>query len=200
MTKNELLKQVDVYKDEIMKLNLSKQQEKVLFENGAIQNIQAYQYITKAAENKEQMIDEEMIKQIYAYVSGDESKNYRTSNSEPLKTHTPPAPEELEHFMGHFMGQMQMSKKMFHPIEFAGLVYKRIMDIRPFKAKNEEVALALMNFVLMQSDYPMINIAGDNKEYEAALEKAQHPSSPDVDRWFIFVANKVLEAQKKYRG
>lgn len=240
MTKNEQLKQADLYKEQMANLKLSQEQKEIFFKQEAVQDIYssccmdnqivskeeiekkidqaihkqikreedrsyiagyavAYDYIKEMAEKRTFEITEEMVKKVAAYLDEANQTGYRTDKIKPLETHTPPAPEELDHFMGHFIGQMQMSKKMFHPIEFAALVHKRIMDIRPFKEKNREIAMLITNFIFQSEGYPMIWIPDEMKQrYEDILKKAQHPSSPQIDDWLSFIAERVVASSQRY--
>lgn len=96
--------------------------------------------------------------------------------------HKPPEASELHHFMGHFINQMLTSRPMFHPVEFAAIAYKRLLDIYPFDTCNEEVAALFMNLLLSASGYPVVTIpAAYTEEYEAAMIEARKMPFPDTD-------------------
>lgn len=111
--------------------------------------------------------------------------------------HKPPEASEIDHFMGHFINQMLTSRPMFHPIEFAVIAYKRLLDIYPFDCCNEEVAALFMNMLLSASGYPIVTIPSDyGKEYKEAMIKAREMPFPDTDPLLFLICkcmNKVPE-------
>lgn len=120
---------------------------------------------------------------------------YRTTNAKPLgKGHVPPAPEDIEHYMHHFMNQMETSHMMFHPVEFAIIAYKRLLDIFPFETHNEETAALFMNMLLAQEGYPILNSLKGLAGYEAAMEKARMMPFPDTDPLTMLVAQELVRA------
>lgn len=119
--------------------------------------------------------------------------NYRTVAADSLGTgHVPPAPEEIDHYMHHFMNQMQTSHIMFHPVEFAIIAYKRLLDIFPFESHNEETASLFMNLLLAQAGYPIADSPKNLAGYDAAIEKARIMPFPDTDPLVKLVAETLL--------
>lgn len=111
--------------------------------------------------------------------------------------HNPPAAADIPHFMSHFINQMLTSRPMFHPIEFAAIAYKRLLDIYPFDSFNEEVATLFMNLLLSASGYPIISVpsvyAG---EYEEAMLKARKMPFPDTDP-LVYLIGKCITKTKE---
>lgn len=108
--------------------------------------------------------------------------------------HNPPTPAEIDHFMSHFINQMMTSRPMFHPVEFAAIAYKRLLDIYPFASHNEETALLYMNLLLSRSGYPIITIPDNCKEeYETAMASARTMPFPDTDPFVILIAKCIKE-------
>ena len=107
--------------------------------------------------------------------------------------HTPPEASQIPHFMNHFMNQMITSKPMFHPVEFAAISYKRLLDIYPFSSCNEEVATLFMNLLLSKEGYPVISVpsiyAG---EYESAMMAARKMPFPDTDPLVVLIGKCIL--------
>lgn len=88
-------------------------------------------------------ITETIIKRLhylfYNKMDQEEAGQYRKSQVYISGTeYLPPAPEEVPHLMEHFINQIQNSKKLMHPIEFASICHKRLVDIHPFKDGMEE--------------------------------------------------------------
>ena len=118
---------------------------------------------------------------------------YRLTDASPLgKGHMPPAPNEINHFMHHFINQMETSHIMFHPIEFAVIAYKRLLDIFPFESHNEETALLFMNLLLAQEGYPIVDSPVHMEGYEATMEKARIMPFPDTDSLVMLIGKMLL--------
>lgn len=119
---------------------------------------------------------------------------YRKTSATPLGIgHLPPVPEEIDHFMHHFMNQMMTSHIMFHPVEFAIIAYKRLLDIFPFESHNEETAVLFMNLLLAQSGYPIIDDPSGLEGYEEAMEQARTMPFPDTDPLVKLVAENLIK-------
>ncbi len=115
--------------------------------------------------------------------------SYRTIPAPSLGMgHMPPPPSEIEHFMHHFMNQMETSHIMFHPVEFAIIAYKRLLDIFPFESHNEETAVLFMNLLLAQGGYPIADDPSKLDGYEKAMEQARTMPFPDTDSLVKLVA------------
>lgn len=143
---------------------------------------------------EKEMLTEEILKQVHQLIGG--TGLYRQGE---LVTSTigicPPHGSELERLMGHFISQLQISKRMFHPIEYATICHKRILELCPFEDKNEEVAFLILNGLLVQAGYKAIAIAKEEREnYVAKLQAAQHPSHPDIDELITFITQHVVQA------
>lgn len=143
------------------------------------------------------MLTEESLKAMHKLLGG--TGKYRVGNlkSEPIGI-KPPEASELERLMGHFISQLQISRQMFHPIEYATICHKRILELYPFEDKNEEVAFLLLNVLLMQRGYQPIALEETQKEaYRSKLQAAQHPSHPDIDEFITFIAECEVKAQEQ---
>ena len=198
MTRQELYKQADVYKEKIAANQLIDHMDSEVSEGSV------YSYLYTLAKEKEIQITEELLKKFHELVLeekglAEEAGSYRKIMIKGIGTrHMPPAPEELEHLMSHFIGQMQISRQMFHPIEFAAICHKRVMEICPFKEGNEEVAMLVMNLILVHHGYGMIkSFKNQEDDYLRTLEAAQHPSSPDIDSFIEFIARCVVKVEEE---
>lgn len=119
---------------------------------------------------------------------------YRTVSITPLGIgHKPPAPDEIHHFMEHFINQMKTSRIMFHPVEFAAIAYKRLLDICPFETGNEETAAMFLNLLLAREGYPIVNLPSDLPGYEEVMKQARAMPFPDTDPLVILIATAILQ-------
>ncbi len=165
---------------------------------------EAYDYMLTLAGSEELMISEAAIKMLhyifYQELDPAEAGQYRTCTdaSEGGKLQ-PPKPEEVAHFMEHFMNQMQSSIRFLHPIEFAAICHKRLLDIHPFKAGNGRIARLFMNLILVHEGYAVTSIMPElRKEYFQALTLSQQINQLDIDTLIEFVAERVIEAERDY--
>ena len=94
--------------------------------------------------------------------------------------------------MHHFMNQMQTSHIMFHPVEFAVIAYKRLLDIFPFESHNEETAALFMNLLLARAGYPIADSPKNLAGYDSAIEKARVMPFPDTDPLVKLVAETLF--------
>lgn len=140
--------------------------------------------------DKDAFITEALLMKLYAYLTG-ESGKVRTVD-EVLPPRKVPKASELDHFMTHFISQMRISRQMFHPIEYAAICHKRLLEICPFEKKNELVADYILDLLLVQGGFlPMDKAQIDRMAYEAALKKAQHPSMPEIDELIVLIAQNI---------
>lgn len=146
-------------------------------------------------EDQNTMLTEESLKKMHMLLGGTGTYRRGDLKTKPIGI-KPPKADELPRLMGHFMSQLQISRQMFHPIEYATICHKRILELYPFEDKNEEVAFLVLNILLMQDGYQPIVIEEVQKEaYLNALQAAQHPSHPDIDRFITFIAECEVKAQ-----
>lgn len=145
------------------------------------------------------LLNEETIKTLHTICSQTKDPSYagryRDIPAIPCGPgHNPPKPEDIDHFMKHFINQMTTSIPMFHPVEFAAIAYKRLLDIYPFSSFNEETALLYLNLLLSKSGYPILSIPDTRKEeYESAMVSARTMPFPDTDP-LVLLIGKCIEA------
>ena len=145
----------------------------------------------KITNEENAFITADLLKEIYTVVTGEEA-DFRTQDIvEPARK--VPVAAELDHYLMHFISQMQISKQMFHPIEYAAICHKRILEVCPFIRHNEKVADFVLNFLLAQNGYIAVALSKvDPIKYEMALKEAQRPSSPDVDALISYIAECLI--------
>lgn len=140
--------------------------------------------------NQQVDITEDLLKDVYTALTG-LAPTYRTKDE--VSGRKVPVAAEVNHFMTHYISQMQLSKKMFDGIEYAGICHKRFLEICPFEKANMEVAQWLLNYLLIQAGYVMITLHEEDASYEKALKAAQHPSCPDIDGFTMYIAQMVKQ-------
>lgn len=170
----------------------------------AIGHAEAYDYMLTLARAEQFVFTEAVIKKLHFLfcqrLNKEEAGHYRTTRADRLESgYLPPLPEDLPHLMEHFINQMESSRRHMHPIEFATLCHKRLIDIQPFKEGNGRIARLLMNLVFVHAGYGVACIPTELQEdYKNALLLSQKQMTPDVDTLIKFIAGRVVEAQKEY--
>lgn len=165
---------------------------------------QAYDYMLAVASMGQLDITEDIIKKLhylfYDKLDHEEAGQYRKiqvyiSGTEYL----PPKPEDVPHLMEHFINQMQSSKRLMHPIEFAALCHKRLIDIQPFKDGNGRTARLLMNLILLNAGYGTTSIPPElRNEYINVLRLSQNENNPNIDELIKLIAECVIESEMEY--
>lgn len=184
MTKSELLTRAEVG------MNALKQSDKW---EEVKEKCQPYLKLTV---DKEAFMTEERLIQIYTQLNGEKGTRRITDDVVPCRR--VPKASELEHFMSHFMSQMKISRQMFHPIEYAAICHKRLLEICPFEKNNEGVADFVLNLLLVQGGFMPIDWAHmDVMAYEKALKDAQHPSSPKIDGLIMLITENIINEENR---
>jgi Fic family protein len=141
--------------------------------------------------NKKLLIDAHII--LYNSSANKEAGKYRTQNS----TQSSPPAFLVEKLVDDFFESMVIQQNNMHPLLLATQVFKRIMSISPFAMGNEQMAQLMMNFVLLQHQYPLTTFGSDLQSsltLNSALEKAQ--SDNTNEDLLLFIINKVKAAYK----
>lgn len=221
MTKQELFAKVDDYKnkinairpfsseqeielDKLQRIKLSNYLKLTTGNALAESDTEIYDYILSQAGTEQLDITEDIMKHLhfimYHKVNKDEAGQYRTNPIDVSGAkYTPAAPEDVPRLMEHFINQMQNSKRMMHPIEYASMCHKRLADIHPFNEGNDTVALLILNLILVNEGYGVAVISQKSyKTYEDALALSRRKMNPDIDMLINFIAACILESQKDY--
>ena len=107
---------------------------------------------------------------------------------------TPPHFGELSIHINSFFENYQKSKKL-HPFERAVLSHLKLVSIHPFGDGNGRTARLLMNFILKQYGYPMLDISySDREDYYSSLQKCQ---LGNIEKPFIDYCYKEYVKQNK---
>jgi Fic family protein len=86
----------------------------------------------------------------------------------------PPKPAEVPKEMSYLLSWYTKNKNNLHPLILATYFHSAFETIHPFVDGNGRVGRLLMNFILRQNNYPMINIPNKEKyKYYNGLEESQ---------------------------
>lgn len=75
----------------------------------------------------------------------------------------PPRPEKVPTELDNFFSWFKQAEKILHPFELAGLVHLKIVRIHPFADGNGRISRLLMNHLLFNNNYPLLNIYNSEK-------------------------------------
>ena len=84
--------------------------------------------------------------------------------------HVPPSAPKVRLLMKEFLADMEL-KKDLASIEKAAWIHAEFVKIHPFSDGNGRTSRLMMNYILMESGYPPVDIAKESKaEYFKALD------------------------------
>ena len=164
----------------------------------------AYDYMLSLAKDQDKLISEERILEIhrliYALVDEENAGVYRKERVFITGTeYVPPAPEKVPTAMRKYILDMNRLRKTIHPIEYAALIHKGLVDIHPFVDGNGRTARLLMNLALIQAGYGIAIIPPIRRvEYVDALRISQREKQPDSTLFICLIADCVIETQRDY--
>lgn len=170
----------------------------------AIGHAQAYDYMLNIARNKNLIITEEIIKKLhflfYNKIDVEQAGQYRKQQVYISGTeYLPPAYKDVPILMKEFIEELNKEKDKLHPIEYAALFHKKLVDIHPFVDGNGRTARLLMNLILISTGYGIVTIAPVlRNEYITSLMIAQREKNQDITQFIKFIAECVIETQKDY--
>ena len=117
----------------------------------------------------------------------------------PERSMCRPAPERVASAIKKYIVDMSSLHNTVHPIEYAALVHKGLVDIHPFVDGNGRTARLLMNLVLIQAGYGLAIIPPVRRvEYIDALRISQREKQPDNTLFICLIADCVIETQRDY--
>lgn len=121
------------------------------------------------------------LKQIHQLVlKGIDKKNAGVYRSVPVRisgsAHLPPEPYLIDKLMEDYFLFYEMQRKVLHPIILAAEMHERLVTIHPFIDGNGRTSRLVMNLILLQHGYTLVNLKGDpdkKASYFKALEAVQ---------------------------
>ncbi|NDV23936.1 Fic family protein [Desulfovibrio sp. JC022] len=143
----------------------------------AVNHYEAIQYVRELS--AESIFSEKVIKDIHGIIlQGIDRENAGRYRSVPVaisgSRHIPPQPWQVPILMEQLVAWYDKNEPVLHPVVLAAEVHERIATIHPFIDGNGRTARLVMNLILMQRGYLVVNIAGDTDSrlaYYGALEK-----------------------------
>ncbi|MDR1042120.1 MAG: Fic family protein [Deltaproteobacteria bacterium] len=115
----------------------------------------------------------------------------------------PPPPHKLLMMMDSFRSTFAELKDSLHPVILAAYAHLRLVRIHPFIDGNGRTSRLLMNLILVNRGYQIINIEpGDRSTYFNALDLAHLQETTDDNyisdnRFLSFIARLELEELKR---
>lgn len=121
------------------------------------------------------------LKQIHQLVlKGIDKRNAGVYRSVPVRisgsAHLPPEPFRIDKLMEDYFLFYEMQKKVLHPIILAAEMHERLVSIHPFIDGNGRTSRLVMNLILLQHGFTLVNLKGDPDQkanYFKALEAVQ---------------------------
>lgn len=144
----------------------------------AVNHYEAIQYICELSADSANF-SEKIIKDIHGIIlQGIDRDNAGRYRSVPVaiygSRHIPPQPWQVPIVMEQMVAWYEENEPVLHPVVLAAEVHERIATIHPFIDGNGRTARLVMNLILLQRGYLVVNIAGDTDSrlaYYNALEK-----------------------------
>lgn len=167
-------------------------------------NADAYDYILSLAQEKKFVLSEKVVQDIhrifYQKIDLEEAGKYHTTDIYITGTeYLPPESKKIPELMKNYMKKMQELKGSLHPIEYAALLHKGLVDIHPFSDGNGRTARLLMNLSLIQDGYGIVCISPVlRNEYISALMAGQVGKNQSNEPFIKFIAEAVIETEKDY--
>lgn len=160
----------------------------------AINHYEAIGFIKSIAEKKEHF-NERTLKDIHALVlRGIDAENagkYRTVNVRIAGSrHIPADALKVQELMYEYFDFYEKQKDVLHPVLLSAHLHEKLVTIHPFIDGNGRTSRLIMNLILLQHGYTVVNIAGDSESriaYYNALEKCQADADCD-DFWRLVMA------------
>lgn len=158
----------------------------------AINHAEAVDYILALVKGKEAFsprILRELHGLILRGIDPDQAGRYR---SVPVRIsgsrHEPPQPWALEGLMEDYFAFCYRQQGQMHPVLFAAEMHERLVTIHPFIDGNGRTSRLVMNLLLLQNGYTIVNLKGDapsRMAYFQALEAVQMDNRPEVFQQLI---------------
>lgn len=170
------------------------------------------EFVTDIAERQDVPVNEDIVRQIHAYVVRDIPKegtpgSYRLSQNAVRDESTgeniflPPKPREVPGLMSEFSTWLSQRPLAFHPVIMAGLAHLELVAIHPFDNGNGRTARALADLVLCRNGYALrhlfswvAEVGVDLSTYHRTLGKVlgtEYGSKVDPTMWLEYFAHSL---------
>ncbi len=110
---------------------------------------------------------------------------------------SPPMHLEIESLLKEFFDWYNKEKIKLNPVELAALVHLKFVTIHPFSDGNGRISRLMMNFILKNNKFPLLDIPYTKREgYYNSLERSQIKKEEGIFvQWFF---RRYSEEYKKY--
>jgi Fic family protein len=168
----------------------------------AVGHAKSYDFMFEKANEKSLIITEKIICKLhflfYNAIDYENAGKYRQTQVFITGTEfMPPSPAHLPALMKKYVETMNEPKAAMHPIEFAAMVHKGMVDIHPFIDGNGRTARLLMNLAMINSGYGIVIIPPVLRgDYITALQISQRKDGADNKPFIRLIAECVEETQK----
>ncbi len=107
----------------------------------------------------------------------------------------PPNFSEIKKLLKEFLKWINANKNKLTPIELAALTHLKFYRIHPFKDGNKRICRLLLNKILLDNNYPVLNVSKDRESYFGALIDSVEQKD---DKLFVdFLATTFIEQYGK---
>lgn len=113
--------------------------------------------------------------------------------------HIPPEPYMIEKLMEDYFLFYETQKNVLHPIILAAEMHERLVSIHPFIDGNGRTSRLVMNLILLQNGYTLVNLKGDldcRHKYYKALESVQ--VNHEKEDFHSLIANHSVESLQEH--
>ena len=94
--------------------------------------------------------------------------------------------KEVEIYLKEMIDWYKKNKNKFKPLILAGIIHNQFENIHPFRDGNGRIGRLLLNFILLKSSYPPINILlEDRGEYYYVLQKYSNDDEIELTIKFL---------------
>ena len=159
----------------------------------AINLSQAYDYMLLLAEDKQELT-ETVIKKLNRLVMFNTAQTHELAGtyrkgkawSKGYEDQPYVNPIAIADKIKQLINWSKENKKHLHPVIYAADLHQKFVTIHPFTDGNGRTARLLMNLVLIQANYPVININPTaRQEYMTALAESRENSKVEIFEKFI---------------
>ncbi|MBL4652915.1 MAG: Fic family protein [Flavobacteriales bacterium] len=169
----------------------------------AVNHYDAIDFIEGLVKNKEPITERVLNEIHYLILNGIDRRNAGKYRTVPVfisgSSHKPPQPYLLATQMEEVFDFYGASKSKAHPIILAADMHEKVVTIHPYIDGNGRTSRLLMNLVLLNNDYTIANIKGDNisrLSYYKALEEVQTKDSSDA--FYKLVIQSTIDSLKAH--
>ena len=165
---------------------------------------EAYDFMLETARGGALCITQEVICAIhrlfYRRLDDENAGQYRREQVFISGTdYVPPKYEDVPELMAAFVAEIAEKQGDLHPILLAAFVHRRLVDIHPYVDGNGRTARLLMNLVLVNAGYQVVQIPPVLRlQYIHALIAAQRNEKPTDALFQTFIASCELESQRDF--